>query len=59
MHPIVAGIFETLVLLDRARVGQMNFVPLFHQTVDQPVLVVGRLDDNTLKPNPGSLRAVE
>ena len=46
---MIVGVFEPFVLLDRCGVGQMNLVPLVHQTVDQPVPVVRGLDDNTFK----------
>ena len=49
---MIVGIFQSLVLLDRCGVGQMNSMSLVHQAVDQPVPVVGRLDDNALEPIP-------
>ena len=46
---VVVGVLESRVLLDRGGVGQMKLVPFIHQPVDQPVPVVGRLDDDALK----------
>ena len=49
---MIVGILQSLVLSDRGSVGQMNTMSLVHQAVDQPVPVVGRLDNNALEPIP-------
>src|SRR5438105_14745139 len=39
---MIVGVLEPFVLLDRRCVGQMNFMSLVHQAVDQPVPIEGR-----------------
>jgi hypothetical protein len=43
---VVIGILQSIVLLYRRRVGEMNSVALLHQTIDQPVPVV--VDSTTI-----------
>ena len=45
----VPGMLEAVVFLDGARVGKLDGMPGLLQAVDQPVPVVGRLDDYTSK----------
>src|SRR5688572_31531477 len=49
---MIVSVLQSLVLLDRSRVGQMNAMSLVHQAVDQPVPVEGRLHDNALEHIP-------
>ena len=44
---IIIGILQTFVLTNRRAVGQMHPVARLHQTVHQPVPVVGGLNHQT------------
>jgi len=46
---LVIAVLQPFVLLNRRRIGQMNPVSPFLQTVDQSVPVEGRLDGDPLK----------
>jgi len=41
---LIVGILESLVLMNRCRVDEVHPIALFHQPLDQPVPVLGRLD---------------
>ena len=52
-HAMALGFLSLVKTLDPGtkpdgKVGQMNFMTVVHQSVDQPVPIVGRLDDNAL-----------
>ena len=40
----IAAVLESGVVLDRRRVRKLNRIARFHQSIDQPVPVEGRLD---------------
>ena len=46
---MIVGVFEPVLLLDRCGVGQVHFVAFCHQSIDQPVPVVGRLHHDPFK----------
>src|SRR5215831_1425156 len=46
---VVIGILQSIVLLDRRGVRKMKSVALLHQSIDQPVPVVGRFHYDPLK----------
>lgn len=43
---LVVGIFQARVFLNLSRIGQMDHISLSHQRINQPVPVIGGLDDN-------------
>jgi hypothetical protein len=43
---LIVGVFQSRVFLDRSRIGKVNVVTLTYQQVNQPVPIIGGLDDN-------------
>src|SRR5262245_54677391 len=46
---VVIGILQSIVLLDRRSIGEMKSVALLHQSINQPVPVIGRFHYDPLK----------
>jgi hypothetical protein len=45
---VIIGILETTILLHRRRIGQVQAIARIHEAIDEPVPMIGGLDDHTL-----------